>query len=144
MDMCKLERFYPEQERDFERALSEIRRGKKTTHWMWYIFPQLRGLGRSQTAYYYGIADREEAKRYWADDMLRENLTKITEAFLALPSQPPSHVMGGIDAKKLFSCMTLFDEVAGGETAIFRQVLDKFYDGNRDPDTLEILSREEK
>ncbi len=140
MDIRDLGRFESEQERSYPRALKEIRRGKKRTHWMWYIFPQLRGLGHSQRSFYFGIADREEAERYWANAVLRGRLVEITEAFLALPPQHPARVMGNTDAGKLRSCMTLFAEVAGDECPVFSQVLEKFYGGEADPVTLKMLN----
>lgn len=140
MEMNDIRRFYEEQGRDFERALAEIRSGKKKTHWIWYIFPQLRALGRSRTACYYGIADLAEAERYFADELLRSRLLEITKALLDLPSQPPSWILGSVDSQKVFSCMTLFDAVAGEDYDAFRLVLDKFYDGKRDEATLQILN----
>ncbi len=139
MDINNLLRFHIAQQGDYELALSEIRAGEKRSCWMWYIFPQLRGLGRSKMSFFYGIADRAEAERYWADDTLRRHLVEITEAFLAHPKQPPSYIIGGIDSPKLLSCMTLFSEVAGEETDLFHRVIEKFYDGRKDEKTIKIL-----
>ncbi|MCC8128124.1 MAG: DUF1810 domain-containing protein [Clostridiales bacterium] len=141
MDNYNLKRFITAQQSDFPRALSEIQAGKKRTHWMWYSFPQLRSLGRSATAEYYGIADLEEAKAYMADPYLRENLITITKALLSVDESRPRKVMGYPDDLKLCSCMTLF-EIASPEVPEFGMVLEKFYGGERDEKTVEILNEE--
>ncbi len=133
-----LDRFIKAQEYYFEIALSEIRAGRKRSHWMWYIFPQLKALGISSKAVYYGIADLEEAKAYMAEPYLRENLITITKALLALEESDPVVVMKHPDDYKLRYCMTLF-EVAAPDVKEFGMVLDKFYGGVRDENTLRIL-----
>ena len=135
-----LSRFVEAQASDYATALREIRSGRKRSHWMWYIFPQLRGLGFSSTAQYYGLRDLEEAVAYMAHPVLGPRLTEISEALLALDSSDPSAVMGYPDDLKLRSCMTLF-ELAAPEQPVFAQVLEKFYGGRRDTRTLQLLGR---
>ncbi len=137
-----MKRFLDAQKRDYETALREIRAGRKRSHWIWYIFPQLKELGYSGTAKYYGIRDLAEAKAYLAEPVLRARLIEISEALLALPGNDPNAVMGYPDDLKLRSSMTLF-AAADPECPVFRQVLDKYYDGEPDPETLRILKREE-
>lgn len=133
-----LDRFKKEQEYDYELALSEIRAGRKRSHWIWYIFPQLKGLGRSGMASFYGIDGMGEAKAYLADDYLRGHLVEINEALYALDESDPVLIMGHIDALKLRSSLTLFSEVPGADP-IFRKNLEKYYQGEGDPLTLEML-----
>ena len=135
-----LERFKEAQRQDYVTALSEIRNGRKESHWIWYIFPQLKELGYSSTAKYYGIEDRGEAEAYIKDDLLRERLIEISEALMFLESNNPSDVMGYPDNLKLRSCMTLFNIVAP-EIDVFGMVLDKFYSGRKDDRTVELLSK---
>ena len=110
--MYDLERFYKAQEHDYETALSEIKNGRKESHWMWYIFPQVEGLGRSAMAGYYAIKGREEARAYIEDPILGKHLVEISEALLKIKSDHAEEVMGWPDNLKLKSCMTLFAEVA--------------------------------
>ncbi len=137
----RLERFRRAQERDYEDALREIRGGRKRSHWIWYIFPQLQDLGHSGTAQYYGLSGLEEARAYMADPVLAAHLLEISEALLALDSSDPGDVMGWPDDLKLCSCMTLF-ELAAPEQTVFARVLEKFYSGRRDPLTLRLLGLE--
>ena len=130
-----LERFLPPQERDYAQALGEIRAGRKRSHWIWYIFPQLRGLGHSHYANYYGLEDKEEARAYLAHPVLGPRLLEITGALLALPERDPVRVMGRPDNLKLCSCMTLFEAVSQ-PGSVFAQVLERFYGGQRDGRTL--------
>ena len=134
----ELDKFVSAQARDYDTALAEIRSGYKRSHWMWYIFPQLQGLGFSSTAQYYGIRDLEQAKDYMAHPVLGPRLVEISGALLSLPGSNPSAVMGYPDDLKLCSCMTLF-EVAVPAEKVFGRVIDKFYAGHRDRLTLEIL-----
>ena len=136
--MSDLSRFIKAQETDYERALSEIRSGHKRSHWIWYIFPQIAGLGFSSTAQYYAIKDREEAEDYLKNDLLRERLVEISEALLQLESNDAGDVMGYPDDLKLRSSMTLFHEVAP-EIDVFQKVLDKFFEGKPDQKTIELL-----
>ena len=140
--MHDLERFYKAQEYDYETALSEIRNGRKESHWMWYIFPQITGLGRSTTAEYYAIKSKEEAKGYIEDPVLGKRLIEISQALFQIESDDAEMVIGWPDNLKLRSCMTLFAEVAP-EQPVFRNVLEKFYDGEMDGKTLDILKKME-
>ena len=134
-----LNRFIEAQKFSYNHALAEIQAGRKRTHWMWYIFPQLKVLGRSSTALHYGIAGIDEAKAYMAEPYLRENLINITKALLALDENNPSLVIGYPDDLKLRSCMTLF-EIATSDVPEFGMVLDKFYGGMRDKMTVDFLT----
>ena len=133
-----LDKYVSAQARDYDDALREIRGGRKRSHWIWYIFPQLDGLGYSPTAQYYGIRDLEQAKDYMAHPVLGPRLVEISEALLALPTSDPGAVMGYPDDLKLCSSMTLF-ELAAPDQPVFGKVLDKFYGGRRDPLTLRLL-----
>ncbi len=136
-----LERFVKAQDEYYSGALQEIRSGRKNGHWMWFIFPQLRALGFSSTAQYYGIADLTEAKAYLAHPVLRKHLIEISEALLVLNESNPFRVMGTPDDLKLCSSMTLF-EIAEPRLSVFSQVLEKFYAGNRDVNTLKYLAKD--
>lgn len=124
----------------YDRALAEIRAGRKQSHWMWYIFPQLAGLGRSETARYYGIRDLSEAAAYLAHPLLGPRLREITAALLELESSDALAVMGSPDHFKLRSCMTLF-LAADPAAKVFQRVLDKFYAGRPDGRTLALLGQ---
>lgn len=132
-----ISRFVKAHEIMYDTALSEIRDGRKQSHWMWYIFPQVRGLGRSFNSRLYGVNGTSEARRYLEHPVLREHMYGILAELLALPGDNPVSVFGGIDAVKLRSSMTLFDTVAPDD--IFARVLDKFFDGRRDDRTLRLL-----
>jgi len=133
-----LDRFKKAQEEDYPYALQEIKAGRKRSHWIWYIFPQLKGLGFSSMSDYYGIDGRAEAQAYIADSVLRARLVEISQALLALESNNPTQVMGYPDDLKLKSSMTLFAEVAP-DIPVFEQVLQKFFAGEKDPKTLQLL-----
>lgn len=132
-----LERFLTAQESMYQVALDEVKKGRKLSHWIWYIFPQLKGLGRSTTSYYYGIDNAEEAKAYLNHPVLGNRLREITHAFLHQAEPDATKVFGDVDAMKVCSCMTLFDEVA--EDDLFRQLLLRSFAGKPDPMTLEAL-----
>ena len=140
-----LSRFLKAQERDYARALSEIRSGRKRSHWMWYIFPQLKGLGYSSTSQYYGIRNLEEAKAYLQHPVLGPRLVEISEALLTLDTDDAGAVMGYPDNLKLHSCMTLFElaayDLASPEAPVFSRVLEKFFAGHQDRRTRELLGR---
>ena len=138
MNQRNLERFVDAQKGDYELALSEIRSGRKYSHWMWYIFPQLRGLGTSQTAMEYGIIGRGEAKAYLADKTLGSRLREICNTLSQVKGKSAVDIFGPGDAKKLRSCMTLFYIVSGKEE-VFRKVLAKYFDEKLDPKTVEML-----
>ena len=132
-----LSRFHKAQRRDYADALAEIRAGRKRSHWIWYIFPQIAGLGFSTTSQYYAIQNLDEAKAYLADPVLRERLLEISQALLDLPSSDPSAIMGYPDDLKLKSSMTLF-ELADPDCPVFPAVLEKFYGGERDRKTIRL------
>lgn len=133
-----LDRFLIAQQTYYRTALQEIQSGQKRSHWMWFIFPQIAGLGYSETARYYAIQDMNEAKAYLEDYTLRSNLIEISEALLGLGSNDAAAVMGGPDNLKLRSSMTLF-ALAEPECEVFQKVLDKFFGGEMDWKTVEIL-----
>ena len=133
--MENLNRFLTAQENMYEIALSEIKRGEKESHWMWYIFPQLRGLGRSPMAYKYGLDGVEEAKAYLAHPVLSARLIEISEALLDHKEECIENIMGDIDAMKLRSSMTLFASLSE-EYSVFHRVLDCFYSSEEDEWTL--------
>ena len=133
-----LDRFLKAQELMYPWALREIKNGRKQTHWMWFIFPQLKALGQSSTALYYGIEDLDEAKQYLAHSVLGARLKEISEVLLNLKTNDPYRVMGDIDGMKLCSSMTLFAEVAGYDS-VFGKVIDKYYNGKKDMNTIRLL-----
>ena len=134
-----LDRFIGAQKEDYEMAFREISNGRKINHYMWYIFPQIKGLGRSPTANYYGIDGLEEAREYMGNEYLRNNLIGISEKLLELETNDSKEIFGSIDSKKLRSSMTLF-ELAGDED-LFPKVLEKYYDGKRDELTLSLVEK---
>lgn len=136
----EISRFMKAHQTDYQRALSEIKNGKKISHWMWYIFPQLKGLGRSSMSEYYGIQDLDEAKVYLADPILGKHLIEICNALLSLDTNDATKVMGRPDDRKLKSSMTLFD-AATESSDIFQMVLDKYYNGKKDYRTLYMLGK---
>lgn len=123
----------------YEQALAEVRAGRKRSHWIWFVFPQARGLGRSHMAELYGIAGRAELDAYVAHPLLMPRLLEVSQAPLDLPGCDPVAVLGGIDVLKVRSCMTLF-ELASDEP-VFGAVLGKYYGGSRDELTLGIVGR---
>lgn len=133
-----LQRFLDAQQEDYEQALAEVKNGKKRSHWIWYIFPQLKGLGMSYNSQYYGISGREEAKAYLEHPVLGERLREITKALLDQQNVSAQDVFGSLDAMKVLSSMTLFQEVATDDN-LFSQVIDKYYQGIPDRRTVEKL-----
>lgn len=133
-----MKRFIEAHNRDFRTALAEVKNGRKQSHWMWYIFPQIAGLGKSHQSTYYAIRTLDEAKAFLADSTLGANLKEICEALLSLEGLQAEHIFGKIDAIKLCSSMTLFDAAAPG--GIFGKVLEKYLDGKRDAKTSDYLS----
>jgi uncharacterized protein (DUF1810 family) len=133
-----LERFVAAQHGVHERALAELRSGRKRTHWMWFVFPQLAGLGRSETARRYGIGGAAEARAYLAHPVLGPRLRQCAAALIAHKGQPAEAILGPVDAIKLRSSMTLF-EAAAENPAPFAAVLDAFFGGERDAATLNRL-----
>lgn len=136
--MAALDRFVEAQAGAWADALAELKAGRKTSHWMWFVFPQIAGLGRSETARFYAIADADEARAYLAHPVLGERLREAAGVLLAHRGRSAEAMLGGIDAVKLRSSMTLFEAVAPDEP-VFAGVLDAFYGGDRDPETLRLL-----
>jgi uncharacterized protein (DUF1810 family) len=125
----------------YAAALAELRRGRKTSHWMWFVLPQVAGLGRSEMAQRYAVADLAEARAYLADPVLGQRLRECAEVLLGLPGSDPVAVFGRVDAVKLRSSMTLFSRAAEVELdrQLFDGVLAKYFEGEPDPATLELL-----
>lgn len=140
-DSFNLNRFVVAQDAVYDTVVSELSEGRKRSHWMWYIFPQLKHLGHSYNAKFYGISGWEEAKAYLANPILDARLRKVSEIILALPEDDAREVFGGIDAIKLRSSMTLFDLVAPND--IFSRVLEKYFNGKRDRRTIAIVNEGE-
>ena len=138
--MSGLDRFLYAQELTYDKALDEVRNGKKESHWMWFIFPQIIGLGVSDTAMLYSISGIGEAKLYLEHEVLGPRLVEITKEVLSLETDDPVEVFGEVDALKLNSSMTLFDYVSDDEN-VFKEVIDKFYDGQKDEKTLQLIKR---
>lgn len=138
--MAALDRFVDAQARAvFERAIRELAAGEKRSHWMWFVFPQIAGLGRSETARFYAIENRAEAEAYLAHPLLGPRLHEASEAMLPWYGRRSAEtILGGVDALKLASSMTLFAAVAESP-APFAEVLDAFYAGERDRRTLDLL-----
>lgn len=140
--MRTLERFLYVQNRTHEQAIEEIRNGKKISHWMWYTFPQIQGLGESEYSMFYAIDDIEEAKRYLEHNILGPRLKKISNELLKLKINDPVEIFGRLDSLKLKSSMTLFDYIENN--GVFEEVLDKYYEGEKDDKTIQILERNYK
>lgn len=138
--MADLARFVTAQDGGtYQRALGELRSGEKRSHWMWFVFPQIAGLGRSETARFYAIADIGEVTSYLAHPVLAPRLNECTAAMLAWAGRKSAHaILGGIDSIKFASSMTLF-EAAAGAASPFSAALEAFFDGARDQATLDRL-----
>lgn len=134
-----LEKFLNAQRHSYDQALSEIQKGRKQGHWMWYIFPQMKGLGKSYNANYYGIKNLEEAKAYLNHPTLGPRLTEITSALLALEEKDAETIFGTIDTIKLRSSLSLFDSANSSSNNIFKAALIKFFKGEKDQKTIEII-----
>jgi uncharacterized protein (DUF1810 family) len=140
-DSHNLQRFVDAQEGVFDTALAELRAGSKQSHWMWFIFPQLAGLGRSPTAQYYGIASLEEAQAYLNHPILGPRLRQALEVILSWTGRrTPEQILGSIDALKLRSSLTLFDIIERHD--LFERALSSFYGGKSDERTLALLNGE--
>ncbi|MBL0950112.1 MAG: DUF1810 domain-containing protein [Pseudomonas sp.] len=137
-DPFDLTRFVEAQQRDYARALDELCAGAKRSHWIWYVFPQLRGLGRSEMAERYGISGIDEARAYLAHPLLGARLEDCVRALLSHRGRPVRQIMGSPDDLKLRSSMTLFQAAAPAQP-LFAEVLQGFYDGEADPATLQRL-----
>jgi uncharacterized protein (DUF1810 family) len=140
-DRFDLARFVSAQQGSYDRALAEVGRGRKTGHWMWFVFPQIAGLGSSPMAQRYAIGSLAEARAYLAHPVLGPRLRQVAQAVLELdPGVSAEEVFGGIDAVKLRSSMTLFAR-ADPEDPVFGAVLDRFYAGEPDPATLRLIEQ---
>ncbi|MDF2077612.1 DUF1810 domain-containing protein [Pseudomonas mendocina] len=137
-DPFDLTRFVEAQQRDYARALDELCAGAKRSHWIWYVFPQLRGLGRSEMAERYGISGLDEARAYLAHPLLGPRLEDCARALLSHRGRSARQIMGSPDDLKLRSSMTLF-QAAAPQQPLFAEVLQAFYDGERDAATLQRL-----
>ncbi|MCC9063500.1 DUF1810 domain-containing protein [Flavobacterium piscisymbiosum] len=132
-------RFLDAQNKLYLTALSEIKKGKKETHWMWFIFPQIKGLGKSDTANYYAINDLKEATEFLEHPILGKHLIEISELFLTFRRKSADGILGDLDARKLRSSMTLFSLVEN-TNSVFQEVLEAFFSGESDPLTLSIIN----
>ncbi|MCR5226192.1 MAG: DUF1810 domain-containing protein [Eubacterium sp.] len=137
-DKYNLDRFIKEQQRDYTTAYAELSQGRKKSHWSWWIIPQIVGLGMTATSHKYAIKSLDEAVAYLAHPYLGKNIREISKVLLGLESNDATAIMGYPDDLKLRSCMTLFAEADPNEE-IFQKVLDKFFNGEKDERTLEIL-----
>ena len=137
-DGFDLERFVEAQERVVEQVRSELRAGRKRGHWMWFVFPQLRGLGQSENSRFYGIGSREEAAAYLRHGVLGARLVEWTRLVLAVPRRASEEIFGEVDSLKFRSSMTLFAAVTVRER-VFEEALVRFFEGEADPATLDLL-----
>ncbi len=138
--MAGLERYVEAQRADWETALAELTSGAKRSHWMWYVFPQIAGLGHSPTARFFAISDLREAREYFAHPLLGPRLIEAIAAMLGWAGRRDAEtILGGIDAMKFRSSMTLFEAAGGGDC--FARALDAFFGGVRDERTLALLAR---
>jgi len=138
-DPFDLARFLKAQASTYREALAEIRSGHKRSHWMWFIFPQFTGLGHSPMAQLYAIGSIAEARAYLADPVLGARYRECVASLQALPATTAERVFGGIDAMKLKSSLTLFDQA--GPEPLFSEAIDRWFDGQRDNATLRLLGR---
>jgi uncharacterized protein (DUF1810 family) len=140
-DPFDLQRFVTAQEDSFEQAMLELKNGQKRSHWMWYIFPQFKGLGVSPTTQFYSIKSVAEAHAYLSHPVLGRRLIQCAEATLAVEGRSAQQIFGSPDDAKLRSSATLFDSVSP-PGSVFDQLLRKYYQGNRDPGTLRLLEED--
>lgn len=138
-DPFELSRFVAAQDLVFETAIAELRTGRKQTHWLWFIFPQLRALGRSPTATFYGIADLKEARAYLSHPVLRDRLARAVDVVLSVSGRSAHEIFGSPDDVKFRSSLTLFSEAAAEEGDRFRVALRRFFAGEPDQLTLEHI-----
>jgi uncharacterized protein (DUF1810 family) len=140
-DAHRLQRFVDAQERVFDSVLTELNRGRKYGHWIWFIFPQLKGLGRSSTSEFYGIGSLDEARAYLQHPVLGRRLIQCTELVIAVRGSDAEAIFGEVDAMKFRSCMTLFG-AADPEQRLFSQAVEKYFGGEGDPLTLSYLNKQ--
>ena len=138
------ERFIEPSNSDYETALKEVKNGKKESHWIWYIFPQLKGLGNSYNSNYYGIKNINEAKEYLNHKILGKRLIEITETLLKVNINDPIEIFGKIDSIKVKSSMTLFYYASNKENSLFKNVLNKYYNGEYCNNTIRLLNIKSK
>ena len=138
MKEYNLQRFVKAQQSDYETSLSEIRKGRKRSHWIWYIFPQFKAFAHSRIADYYGIEDKNEAEAFLQHPVLGQRIREISIALLQHKSKDINEIFGELDAGKVRSCMTMFDYLSPND--VFAQVLDTFYGGKRGGRTLKVLN----
>ncbi len=136
--MNDLNRFLDAQKNDYAIALSEIENGKKRSHWMWYIFPQIAGLGLSETSRFYAVKNRAEAELYLAHPVLGARLVEISEALLEIEGKTANQIFGSPDDVKLKSSMTLFGALKN-TNPIFQSILDEYFNGTNDLRTLQLI-----
>lgn len=141
IDKYNLLRFSKAQEDSYQVALKELQEGRKRSHWMWYIFPQLKHLGHSYNAKFYGISGIEEAAAYLQHPVLGQRLREVSETIINLPDNDAEAIFGGIDAIKLRSSMTLFDIESPDD--VFSRVLDKYFNGQRDNKTITLIKTQD-
>ena len=141
-DPFNLERFIRAQSTEYDRAVTELRAGKKETHWMWFIFPQLAGLGHSLMSQRYAIKDEREARAYMAHAILGDRLCECAQIVAALTGKTAYDIFGSPDDMKLHSCATLFGQVS--TAPVFYQIIDKYFDGKPDHNTLALLSMNQR
>lgn len=132
-----LDRFIYAQDKYYSTAYKEIRKGKKESHWMWFVFPQINGLGYSDISKYFSIKSRNEAREYLDHPVLGRRLREITDALLDLKTKDPEEIFGPVDARKLHSCMTLFYLISGED--VFADVLVAYFNAEFDLNTVEIV-----
>jgi len=137
-DAHNLQRFVDAQQAQYEQVCAELRAGRKRSHWIWFIFPQMRGLGHSEMAEFYGIASRQEAQAYLAHPVLGPRLRYCTELVMNVEGRSADDIFGFPDTLKFRSCMTLFASLAG-DTQLFRNALQKYFGGEPDAKTLALL-----
>ena len=140
-DPYDLQRFVRAQQDEYRSALEEIQRGRKHSHWMWFIFPQFAGLGLSETSLHYSIKSMEEVHAYLEHPLLGPRLRECAETLCRIPDRTATEILGHPDDLKLQSCATLF-ALALPAGSVFERILDRFYEGKRDPRTLELVGVE--
>ena len=138
-DPYDLQRFVDAQQRDYQTALSELKDGKKRSHWIWYILPQLRGLGQSAMARRYGLSGLPEASAYLAHPLLGPRLVQCVEALLSHKNRSAEQILGAVDARKFQSCLSLFAHADPRAASCFHEALRQFYAGEYDAATLAML-----